>query len=139
METLGERLERDLNTALMRLRHLDGTLAGEELLGPSGSHASFADEVDAIHASESREMGFATRGRLMERVNRLSMALDRLNLGEYGTCVECDETISPARLRAMPEVQTCVRCQDRLERTRRGSTREATGPEPQFAEELMDD
>jgi len=52
----------------------------------------------------------------VERVNRLSAALNRLNEGEYGTCVECDERISPARLYAMPEVQTCVRCQDRLER-----------------------
>jgi RNA polymerase-binding transcription factor DksA len=30
--------------------------------------------------------------------------------------VECEEAISPARLRALPEVQTCVRCQDRIER-----------------------
>jgi RNA polymerase-binding transcription factor DksA len=30
--------------------------------------------------------------------------------------VECEEAIAPARLRAMPEVLTCVRCQDRLER-----------------------
>ena len=52
----------------------------------------------------------------MERVNALSAALDRLNDGEYGTCVECGEDIAPARLRALPEVQTCVRCQDRLER-----------------------
>jgi len=48
--------------------------------------------------------------------NRLSAALDRMNEGAYGTCVECDEPISLARLEAMPEVQTCVRCQDRLER-----------------------
>ena len=52
----------------------------------------------------------------MERVNRITAALDRLNDGEYGTCVECSEKIAPARLRALPEVQTCVRCQDRLER-----------------------
>jgi RNA polymerase-binding transcription factor DksA len=30
--------------------------------------------------------------------------------------VECEERISPARLQALPEVQTCVRCQDRIER-----------------------
>jgi len=53
--------------------------------------------------------------------SRLSAALDRLNDGEYGVCVECTEEISPARLHAVPEVQTCVRCQDRIERfARRG-------------------
>ena len=49
-------------------------------------------------------------------MNRLSAALYRLNEGDYGTCVECGEPISPARLHALPEVQTCVRCQDRIER-----------------------
>jgi DnaK suppressor protein len=39
-----------------------------------------------------------------------------LNDGEYGQCVECGEAIAPARLRAMPEVPTCVTCQDRIER-----------------------
>jgi len=61
-------------------------------------------------------MGFATREKLVERANRLSAALVRLKAGEYARCAECAEDISPARLHALPEVQTCVRCQDRIER-----------------------
>lgn len=129
MDRLRERLEHDLNAAVARLRHLDGTVAVEDLPGPIGANSPFADEVDAIHASESREIGFATRELLVERVNRLSMALDRLNEGQYGACTECSEPISPARLHAMPEVQTCIRCQDRLERAGRRYTREADEPE----------
>ena len=79
-------------------------------------NSRFADEVDEIQANENREISFATREMLVERVNRLSAALDRLNDGEYGVCVECAERISPARLHAVPEVQTCVRCQDGIER-----------------------
>ncbi|MBI4637467.1 MAG: TraR/DksA C4-type zinc finger protein [Candidatus Rokubacteria bacterium] len=75
--------------------------------------------MDEIQANESREISFATRELLVGRVNRLVAAIDRLNQGEYGTCVECGEPIAPARLRVMPEVQTCVRCQDRLERLSR--------------------
>ncbi len=133
MDTVRERIEHDLNTAVARLRHLDGTVAVEELPGLIGSNSPFADEVDAIHASESREIGFVTRELLVARVKRLSMALDRLNEGEYGICMECDETISPARLHVMPEVLTCVRCQDRIERAGRRSARVAT--EPQFVED----
>jgi RNA polymerase-binding transcription factor len=66
--------------------------------------------------STKQEVSVATRERLVERVNRLSAALDQLNDGEYGVCVECAERISPARLYAVPEVQTCVRCQDGIER-----------------------
>src|SRR3989442_7862174 len=112
-----KRLETDLKEAVSRLRQMGGTAALDEL--PSGEHWAYADEVDEIQANERREIGFATRELLVERVNRLSAALDRLSEGEYGTCVECGEEISPARLRAMPEVQTCVRCQDRIERLRR--------------------
>jgi DnaK suppressor protein len=111
-----KRLEQDLRDAVGRLRQMGGSKALEELLGPSGEHWAYADEVDEIQANERREIGFATRELLVERVNRISAALDRLNDGEYGTCVECGEKIAPARLRALPEVQTCVRCQDRLER-----------------------
>jgi DnaK suppressor protein len=111
-----KRLEQDLKDAVGRLRQMGGSAALEELLGPQGEHWSFADEVDEIQANERREIGFATRELLVERVNRISAALERLNEGEYGTCVECGEAIAPARLRALPEVQTCVRCQDRLER-----------------------
>jgi DnaK suppressor protein len=109
------RLDQDLQAAVSRLRQL-GDAAVEERPRTIVDTCPFAEEIDGIQDSESREIGFATRELVLERVNRLSEALDRLNEGEYGTCVECDEPISLARLDAMPEVPTCVRCQDRLER-----------------------
>ena len=116
MDDIRKRLDRDLTAALSRLRRLGGAVIVEELAGPIGDNAPCADEVDQILANESREISFATRERLVEQVKRLSAALDRLNDGEYGVCLECAERISPARLSAVPEVQTCVRCQDRIER-----------------------
>jgi len=116
MDDTRTRLDQDLKAAVSRLRQLGGAAAVEERPGTIGDTCPFADEVDGIQASESREIGFATRELVLERVNRLSAALDRMNEGEYGTCVECNDPISPARLQVMPEVQTCVRCQDRLER-----------------------
>lgn len=124
METIRERLEEDLRTAVTRLRQIGGAVAVEEVPGAIGDNSPFADEVDEIQANERREIGFATRELLVDRVNRLSAALDRLRNGEYGTCVECEEPISPVRLRALPEVQTCVRCQDRIERMGRHVERE---------------
>jgi DnaK suppressor protein len=115
MRGLRERLERDLTLAMNRLRHMGG-VALEELPGSSGDNKPFADEVDEIVANEEREIRFGTRELLVDRVNRITAALDRLRSGEYGTCVECGEPIAPARLRVMPEVETCVRCQDRIER-----------------------
>src|SRR5262244_1784960 len=124
MNGIQERLEKELWGAMSRLRRMDGAVALEEMPGVIGDNSPFADEVDEIQANEGREIGFATRELLVERVNRLSAALDRLRDGDYGTCVECEEPISPARLRALPEVQTCVRCQDRIERMGRHVERE---------------
>ena len=114
-----KRLEQDLRTAISRLRQVGGARALEDLLGPTGERWTFADEVDEIQANERREIGFATRELLVDRVNRITAALERLDQGEYGICVECGEEIAAARLRVMPEVLTCVRCQDRLERASR--------------------
>lgn len=114
MSGIRERLEQDLDTAVSRLRRMDGAVALEEAPGPITS--GDGDEFDEISEFEGREIGFATRAILLERVHRIQTALDRLKDGEYGTCVECGERIAPARLHALPEVQTCVRCQDRIER-----------------------
>jgi DnaK suppressor protein len=119
----GTRIERDLDVALSRLRRLGGAVAVVELPGTSGAHSAFTDEVDQIQATASRDVGLATREMLLERVNRLSAALERLDDGEYGVCVECAEAIAPARLDAVPEVQTCVSCQAGLERLGRQGDR----------------
>ena len=123
--TIKKTLEQELRKAVGRLRQFDGAEVLDESLGALGDNTPFSDEVDEIQANERREIGFATRELLVDRVNRLVAALDRLRDGEYGTCVECGESIATARLRVLPEVATCVRCQDRLER--QGRHLEAAG------------
>jgi DnaK suppressor protein len=39
-------------------------------------------------------------------------ALDRLNSGDYGICLSCEEPIPPKRLRAVSWARYCVRCQE---------------------------
>ena len=116
MKRIQERLEEELQGAVNRLRRMDGAVALEDFPGVIGDNSPFADEVDEIQANEGREIGFATRTLLVERVHKLRNALEHLRDGDYGTCVECGEPIAAARLRAVPEVETCVRCQDRIDR-----------------------
>lgn len=127
MDAIRARLEQDLRVAVGRLRQHGGSAALEDLLGPVGERWTYADEVDEIQANERREIGFATRELLVLHVNRLSAALERVADGTYGVCGECSEPISPARLRALPDAQTCLRCQDRLERLGRLIRRGGTG------------
>lgn len=118
MDEIRERLESELSRTMGRIRQLGGAVILEEYPGAVGDNTPLADETDVIRLNEDREMSFATRSLLVERANKLADALERLRGGEYGLCEECGEPIAPARLRAMPEVATCVRCQDRLERSR---------------------
>ena len=60
METIRERLEEDLRTAVGRLRMIGGAVAVEELAGAIGDNSPYADEVDEIQENERREIGFAT-------------------------------------------------------------------------------
>jgi DnaK suppressor protein len=119
MEDLKKKLEAELNRTVERIRHMGGAAKSVQAMSELGDTSQLADEVDVIQINEDREMNFATRSLLVVRANRLAEALERLRVGEYGICQECGEAIAPARLKAMPEVMTCVRCQDRLERMSR--------------------
>lgn len=122
MHDIRRRLEAELNHTMDRLGQSGGAIVLEGLPGVVGDSISLADNVDVSRVNEDREMSFATRSLLVERANKLAGALERLRSGEYGLCDECGERIAPARLRVIPEVTTCVRCQDRLERTPRFET-----------------
>jgi DnaK suppressor protein len=39
-------------------------------------------------------------------------ALDRMDSGDYGICVRCEEPIPPKRLHALPWARYCVPCQE---------------------------
>ena len=123
MDEMRERLERELHRTVQRLRQLGGGTLVEELPGVIGDNSPFSDEIEWIQVNRDREISFATRSLLVERANKLAAALERLGDGVYGLCDECGEPIAPARLKAVPEVTTCVRCQDRIER-------EVRRPEP---------
>lgn len=119
MDEIRERIEKELGSVMDRLRQLGGAVVIEEFPGALGDNSPFSDPTEEVQVQGEREVSFATRSLLVERANRLAEALERLREGEYGTCEECGEAIAPARLKAMPEVTTCIRCQDRLERTAR--------------------
>ena len=48
--------------------------------------------------------------RELESIRR---ALARMDSGDYGTCATCGEPIAPARLRALPTAEHCIRCAER--------------------------
>lgn len=84
-------------------------IEGEENLG-YGNH--MAD--DATEAFEQAK-DLALRTNAERLLAQVCEALDRLEDGTYGVCVSCRDSIDPARLKALPYVTLCLRCQQRLE------------------------
>ncbi len=58
-------------------------------------------------------IALATTGTIMNRSRVIDAleALSRMDVGTYGTCIDCNERIANARLDARPEALRCIECQ----------------------------
>jgi DnaK suppressor protein len=50
------------------------------------------------------------------QLKMIEEALDRIEAGDYGTCLSCEEPIPPKRLEALPWAKHCVTCQESIGR-----------------------
>lgn len=46
----------------------------------------------------------------LAELKRIDAALERVENGTYGTCLKCEEAISDARLKAVPDAALCKNC-----------------------------
>lgn len=108
-----------------RLRERADQLRGEirDTLARSGdeTHQQIAERVgDAGDDSFSDlivDLNFADIDRDAQELRRIDGALTRLSEGTYGSCTDCGQAISPARLRAEPTAVRCISCQELYEKT----------------------
>jgi DnaK suppressor protein len=117
MDDVRNLLEEELQHVVGCLRDLGGALMVDDGSGALDDDDEVTEAgAGAAPVEGERETTFSVRSRLLERANRLADALERVRSGEYGACEVCGGAIAPARLRAMPEVTTCVACQGVAER-----------------------
>jgi DnaK suppressor protein len=77
------------------------------------------DPADAgANLSESERTEAVLAVAKMQRSEVLD-ALQRIELGTYGTCVDCGAGVPEGRLEARPEAARCVTCQAKWDRLRR--------------------
>ena len=73
----------------------------------AGANLSESERTEAILAAAK-----AQRSRVLD-------ALHRIELGTYGTCVDCGAAVPEGRLEARPEAARCLTCQGKWDRLRR--------------------
>jgi DnaK suppressor protein len=74
------------------------------------------DEVDQASSEYMQAFSFRLRGRERHLLNKIELALRKLDDGTYGVCEECEEPISTKRLEARPEAPLCIQCKEAQEK-----------------------
>jgi len=73
-----------------------------------------SDEGD-LSQQHHEEWIFLNRNTIdIKLLREISDALQRIEQGNYGTCLECEEPISVKRLNAVPWARYCVTCQEHI-------------------------
>jgi DnaK suppressor protein len=71
--------------------------------------------IEMVQLAGQRE--FAARGleRDTKKLMQIGAALRRIDDGDFGICLDCEEAISPKRLTAVPWAGYCLHCQELLD------------------------
>jgi len=77
-----------------------------------------ADSKERAKQMEDNEVVDALGNEAREEVAKISAALQRMDKGEFGNCMECGSDIGAARLAAYPYANECIDCA-RLDEYRR--------------------
>ena len=88
---------------------------GEIREGAAGHVQHMADVATDMYDREFN-LGLASNER--EVLQRIEAALKKIDNKTFGVCIQCNKSIAAARLKAIPYVETCLKCQEEIEEKR---------------------
>lgn len=74
------------------------------------------DIVDRANNSYNRELMFSISDTERLMLLQVEDALNRIEVGTYGRCTNCGNSINPLRLDAVPWARFCIDCQELAEK-----------------------
>ena len=75
-----------------------------------------ADALDEVQHASERELAIRNLDRESNLLRNVRSALRRIDDGSFGTCLHCEEEISPKRIAAVPWAPYCIKCQEQADR-----------------------
>ncbi len=69
-----------------------------------------ADSAEQVTERENEDVLRHLKEESRLELKQVRSALKRIESGEYASCTQCGETISSARLDALPYATLCIRC-----------------------------
>ncbi len=79
------------------------------------SQDDLPDEADLAATEINQNLVFKLRDRERQLLSKINEALNRMDEGQFGTCVDCEEPIEPKRLEARPVSTLCLKCKEQQE------------------------
>jgi DnaK suppressor protein len=70
------------------------------------------EQIETVQLAGQREFAARTLERETKNLIQIDAALKRIDYGEFGICLDCEEAISPKRLAALPWAGYCFHCQE---------------------------
>ena len=70
------------------------------------------EQIETVQLAGQREFAARTLERESKSLMQITRALKRIEDGEFGICLDCEEPISDKRLAAVPWAAYCLRCQE---------------------------
>lgn len=83
----------------------------------NAGHVQHMADVATDMYDREFNLGLASNER--EVLYKIEEALNRIQEKNYGMCSMCKKPIAAARLNALPYVETCLKCQEKLEEKKR--------------------
>ena len=101
------------------IKHLSDENSGStnDRSGDVSGHALHMADVATDMYDREFLLGLAANDR--ELLYEIDEAVGRIQEGTYGVCVQCKKNVPVTRLKAIPQVRTCMKCQEKLENKRR--------------------
>lgn len=96
----------------MLLRKRGEVMAGLGIKFDSMAKAGRIAEEDQAQLSHDEFVSLHLNTLDYVQLRLIEEALDRLQSGDYGVCLACEEPIPDKRLRALPWARYCVTCQE---------------------------
>ena len=66
--------------------------------------------LSRMDALQKQNMELATEHRRQMRVKAIEAAIKRIDNGDFGYCLICDEKIAPQRIEFDPAISCCISC-----------------------------
>ncbi len=70
------------------------------------------EQTETVQLAGQREFAANALERQTRTLIQISAALQRIDDGAFGICLDCEEPISPKRLAALPWAGYCLHCQE---------------------------